>query len=89
MARILHNAKEDLVYWAVNMNFHETKIEKFTNQLLFSNSLFAASDLIDKVSSLGNNKDSAILNDLLEKTVPIFSIVERLRKNIKSHMPKK
>ncbi len=35
-ARTLQNAKEDLVYWAVQMNFHETPEEKFINKYLYN-----------------------------------------------------
>ena len=36
MARILHNAKEELVYWAVDKGLHETAEEKFVNRMLYS-----------------------------------------------------
>lgn len=35
-ARILATAKEDLIYWAVDMNFHETAKDRFLNQQLNS-----------------------------------------------------
>ena len=34
-ARILCTAKEDLVHWAVDMNFHESARERFINGQLF------------------------------------------------------
>lgn len=85
MARILNNAKEDLVFWAVDMNFHETKIDKFTNQLLYSNSLFVASDLIDKLSTNAQCSEKSPSREFLTKMIPIFSIVEKLRLPKKNH----
>lgn len=35
VARILHNAKEELIFWAVQMEFHETPAEKFINRHLY------------------------------------------------------
>jgi len=32
---ILHRAKEDLVYWAADLDFYESKQEKFINKHLF------------------------------------------------------
>lgn len=51
MARILHTAKEDLVFWATDMEFYESRKEKLLNMLLYNNSLFAAPDLIVNLSS--------------------------------------
>lgn len=48
VARILHTAKEDLVYWAVDMNFDETLQEKFINRALYNNSMFAAHDFLPR-----------------------------------------
>lgn len=56
MARILHTAKEELVFWAVEMNFHETKADKFINRLLYANSFIAAADFMEKFSSAKNPK---------------------------------
>lgn len=55
VARILHNAKEDLVYWAINMNFHETAQEKFYNRLMYSNAAFTPTDFFRQ---LDNEKDT-------------------------------
>ena len=46
MAEILHTAKEELIFWAVKMNFHETARDKFINGLLYGNALFGAADFI-------------------------------------------
>lgn len=54
MAEILHTAKEELIYWAVKMNFHETAMDKFINGILYGNALFGAADFITAC----NNKNS-------------------------------
>lgn len=36
-ARLLTTAKEDMVFWAVSMNFHETPEERFINKHLYGN----------------------------------------------------
>lgn len=64
VARILHNAKSDLVYWAAHMNFYETAQEKFINRVLYNNAMFAAADFITKFS---NVKDKKKLHNELEK----------------------
>lgn len=40
VARMLYAAKEDIVYWAVDMNFHETTKDKFINTHLYSKSSY-------------------------------------------------
>lgn len=54
VARILYHAKQELVYWAVEENFHETPQSKFINQHLYNNDLFAASDFLRR--ALGNKR---------------------------------
>ena len=79
VARILNTAKEDLVYWAVKMNFHETPQEKFINRLLYQNGLFAAADFLKSLAQL-QNKD--ILTSVLESNkleTPAFTAAENMR----------
>ena len=38
-AKILHFAKEELVHWAVEMNFHETAADRFVNFHLYNLSI--------------------------------------------------
>lgn len=45
VSRTLNAAKEDLVYWAVQMNYHETLEEKFVNRYLYEINLHDAEDL--------------------------------------------
>jgi hypothetical protein len=40
IARMLYTAKEDIVYWAVDINFHETTKDQFINTLLYSKSSY-------------------------------------------------
>lgn len=79
IARILHNAKEDLVYWAVELDFHETAKEKFINYIMYNNAVFVASDFIAKLNMVKDNKIFAKgqKNNDLEK--PSFAIMDNLR----------
>ena len=78
-ARILHEAKKDLVYWAVEKGFHETAEEKFINQHLYNNEMFAATDFIGKLGGIRNKKiQEAIWNSTESKNTTI-SLVESLR----------
>ncbi len=73
MARILRTAKEELIFWAVDMNFHETKAEKFINQLLYANSFVPDADFREKVSSVRDKKK--VLESVMkgEVELPVFS----------------
>jgi len=50
-SRILCNAREELVHWAVDMNFHETVAEQFINEQLYGGHVVHAT-LVENVASL-------------------------------------
>lgn len=79
MARILRNAKEELVYWATELNLHETSADKFINQLLYTNGLFAASDFVERLAS--PKTKATTLASLIPKDTkaPVQTLVEKLR----------
>lgn len=81
IASILRHAKEDLVFWAADMNFHETRAEAFINRLLYTNSLFAAADFIEKISC-PNNQERLVhsLNNIKTET-PVYALIQKLRPN--------
>lgn len=80
VARILHGAKEEIVFWAVNMGFHETLEEKFINQHLYNNDLFAASDFIVKfAASLDRKTRDKILQDIEKVEDVSVALVKALR----------
>ncbi|MBN8531366.1 MAG: hypothetical protein J0L97_05840 [Alphaproteobacteria bacterium] len=78
-ARILQQAKEDLVYWAAKMRFYESAEDKFINQHLYQNQLFVVSDLLNQLSAISsqegrkNSMDGLTLN-------PATSMAATLRK---------
>lgn len=79
VARILATAKEDLIYWAVSMDFHETNQEAFINRLLHNNAMFLAADFLNSLAAVKNKKQlfEALENDDL-KAMP-FALIEKLR----------
>ena len=61
-ARILYNAKEELVHWAVDMNFHESCKDRFINQHLYDSGLHAVGEFISRI---GEMKDDNMKNELI------------------------
>jgi hypothetical protein len=61
-ARILYNAKEELVHWAVDMDFHETAKERFINHHLYETGHGALGDVLARVSAL---QDEQLKNELI------------------------
>lgn len=59
--RILSMAKEDLVYWAVNLNFHETAKEQFINQQLYGHTRDAGSELLHYIQQVEGEPERAQL----------------------------
>lgn len=81
-ARILHQAKEDIVLWAVTMGFHETAEDKYINRHLYNNCLFAASDFIARLLAMQNDeKFSGVLKEAEKEQSP-FTLMEALRKAV-------
>jgi hypothetical protein len=87
-SRILHEAKEDLVYWAAKMNYYETTEEKFINNHMYSSALFAASDFIERYTELQdkNAKKVAKSNKLSQDNADqsASTLVKKLRNNAQS-----
>lgn len=79
-ARILHTAKEDLVFWAVQKGGHESAEDKFINAMLYHNYLFAVSDFISRLPALLQDET---WRELLTKSAPgspCHSLVHALRR---------
>lgn len=57
-ARILCTAKEDMVHWAVDMNFHESARERFINNQLFGPMCDGLSGLIAAIERRNLRKKS-------------------------------
>ncbi len=55
-ARILYTAKEEMVHWAVDMNFHESAKDQFINRHLYESGLLALGDFMARVSDLKDDK---------------------------------
>jgi len=51
-ARILYSAKEDLVHWAVDMNFHETAQDHFVNRHLYDNGQSTLGEFLARINTL-------------------------------------
>ena len=45
-SRILYTAKEELVHWAVDMNFHECSKDRYVNRHLYESGLHAIGEFI-------------------------------------------
>lgn len=60
-SRILYTAKEELVHWAVNMDFHETAEDRFINHHLCDSGLLALGEFIARV---GTMKDGKLKNEI-------------------------
>lgn len=60
-AKILYIAKEELVHWAVSMNFHETDTDRFINSHLYNNS-----DIIDILRDFVKKTDAESLKRLVD-----------------------
>lgn len=67
--QILHGAKEELVHWAVNMNFHETARDRFIQQHLYDSGLFALGEFLAGVSALEDNEMKSRILCLLGKAM--------------------
>jgi hypothetical protein len=82
MVRILRNAKEEIVYWAVQQGMHETAEEKFINRILHGSALFAAADLVARLSVADNAQHAlqALMN--AKEDFPAYSLVHPLRESI-------
>ena len=61
-ARILYAAREELVHWAVTMNFHETAQDRFINQRLYDNRRTTVEALV-----IHAIKKSGMCNEMLER----------------------
>lgn len=55
-ARILYMAKEELVHWTVDMNFHETSKEQYINRHLYESGLLALGEFLARVSAIKDEK---------------------------------
>lgn len=55
-ARILYFAKEELVHWAVDMDFHETSKDRFINRQLYENGLLALGELLARAGTVKDEK---------------------------------
>lgn len=73
-ARILSSAKEDVAFWAVKMNFHETIEEKFLNQALYGAGVLAARDFLTGFCQANPEARKEILNafDLKFDDMPLL-----------------
>jgi hypothetical protein len=69
-ARILFTAKEELVYWAVTMNFHETAQDRFINQNLYNLRLATVGTFIERVRMIKSTQTRSEIMGLLGMTVP-------------------
>ncbi|NDF11800.1 MAG: hypothetical protein EB060_03160 [Proteobacteria bacterium] len=63
MKEILNDAKEELLYWAVEMDFYQDPKSKFINHYLFDNGLFAVADFVSRFSAI---KDKNVRKELLD-----------------------
>lgn len=53
-ARILHNAKEDLAYWTVDMDFYESKQDQFINKCVYDSGVSVLIELLSKATDITN-----------------------------------
>lgn len=60
-ARILASAKEDLVYWAADMNFHESSKDRFTNQPMYEVPTDISSALLHCLNGLNEGPERRAL----------------------------
>ncbi len=75
-ARILCAAKEEMVHWAVSMNYHETASERFINRHTQDAAPLALGEMLAQLSHLG---DDELRN----------SIMDCMRRNMVSRKPSK
>lgn len=83
VARILYTAKEDLVYWAANLLFKEAPDENFINNHLYNNDMFAATDLIVRLSSIRNKRQRNERVKTLKTKGFHFELLEELQKELR------
>ncbi len=69
-ARIFFTAKEELVHWAVNMNFHESAQDRFINQRLYGDRLFKIETFINRVRAIKDSGTRAEVLGLLGMPMP-------------------
>ncbi len=55
-SRILYTAKEELVHWAVDMNFHESCKDRFINQHLYDSGLLAIGDFLSRIAEMKDDR---------------------------------
>lgn len=63
--RILHQAKEELVHWAVEMDYHESPKEKYINYHMYHCGLQALGEIIARISTMENNSAKGEITRLL------------------------
>lgn len=51
-SRILYTAKEELVHWAVDMNFYECSKDRYVNRHLYESGLHAIGEFIARLSEV-------------------------------------
>lgn len=78
MARILYSAKEELVLWAVDVEFKESARERFVDRLLYNNSLFAAADFIASLNSIKRKQFVKSVEEGRFEALPC-ALIEHLR----------
>ncbi len=61
-ARIFTTAKEEMIHWAVTMNFHETVQDRFINQQLCQSRFAVIGDLIARMRTI---KDPATRQEVM------------------------